>query len=104
MVAIPATFATWMSGCLMIVAACGDPLASKVTCYGSETCGPDELCKDQVFGAADDAGVSSDCKKVPDGCDIYDCSGSACSACIIQLCDAPANRPTVKGRYLNCQF
>ena len=94
-----------MSGCLVVLATCGDPLGSKVNCYGgSEMCGPDELCKDQLVGAADDAGTTFSCVKVPDGCDVYDCSGSACSPCLVRLCDGPANDPTVQGRYLNCHF
>jgi hypothetical protein len=90
---------------LVAIAACGtSKLAGSTSCYGEFTCSSGELCRDQVFGAADDAGTDSGCVRVPIGCDVRDCSGSGWPACVMALCEEPANRPTIQGRYLECSF
>lgn len=89
----------------ILLCACASKLDGKTECWGgSLTCGDHELCKDQAVGAADDGGTNTGCVAVPSNCNVQDCAGSACPVCIKNLCDAPADSPTVQGRYLLCRF
>jgi hypothetical protein len=102
-------FATTLSGfcAVLVLSACGDTgLQGTVHCQSAgETCASGELCRDQVFGAADDAGVELGCVKVPSSCAVRDCSGSGCPSCIMKLCDPPYDHdPRLQGRLLECNF
>src|SRR5882724_5821661 len=92
-------FATVVSGLCttLAVLACdgGSKLDGTTHCSAgvNDICASGELCRDQLSGAADDAGTEHGCIAVPDGCDIHDCNGSACPKCIVDLCEPPANHP-----------
>ncbi|HEV7559434.1 MAG TPA: hypothetical protein VGO00_28355 [Kofleriaceae bacterium] len=90
---------------IVAIAACGtNKLAGSTSCYSEFTCSSGELCRDQAIGAADDGGTDSGCVDVPIGCDVRDCSGSACPACVMSMCEVPADHATIHGRYLECSF
>jgi hypothetical protein len=83
----------------------GTNLDSRVTCEGSSSCGPDEVCFFEPAGI--DAGVGGSdfhgCTTVPSSCDLYDCGGTKpCSACIESLC-APTVVESLVGRRLECR-
>lgn len=78
------------------------PLTGSVGC-GSASCGSGQLCYAQYPGI--DAGVQYYCETVPGGCTVFDCSGSACPACVLDQCGAYPDLvglDSVMGRTVGC--
>ena len=82
----------------------GTSLAGTIQC-GSMSCQAGTLCIH--WSAGIDAGVpgnSESCEVVPLGCRVQDCRGSACPACIAQLCSSAGYTDYfyLEGRDLHC--
>jgi hypothetical protein len=79
-------------------------LQGSIPC-GASTCGSGTVCAH--FSAGIDAGVPGNydtCEIVPSGCRVSDCYGSACPACIAQLCSSLSYTEyfRLEGRNLYC--
>ncbi len=69
------------------------------------SCMTDELCKFPAGLGPDDGGPVYGCIPVAAGCEVVDCSGSACSPCLQQMCNSGLTTTIVDvhGRMLTCQ-
>ena len=98
-------YTTAMSCLILFTAiACGGggtSLDGPVLC-GSQQCDSNEVCT--FIHAGIDAGSPGNyyCEAVPSGCEVYDCTGDACTGCIQELC-SPTHTLEVMGRMVKCQ-